>query len=649
MNIRTLLVAASPRPSQGLLLLLLALAGCGSNPIQKLRDSMPELPGISPLRPNSSLPTIAPPQMGAGGKAVISEGFIDQFFQKRQVSGEELLFELVAIRQAAGKLKSGAGLMDLLGAQDAASRPATNDSNAVMAEIQTAAMRAALSALESQLDKMVKSGGSAQELDQYLGSLLEAKQALAEEKIELPSGSGLNAQQKRRLVTMAAMLVAMRLSNKQLDQARKDFAGIENDYLQLIERREQAAGLLYELLQQKQAGSSTASQAAGFSRADQDFLAQRSSSLSLKEFSNDMGVQNLALRLLRQRDPALYADYRAGVDRSSKRTQAYVRSMVGGAAFGSLASAFGRQLLNLYKDKKNEEMLAAAPLVLAYGNEVRRGLGLSWDVTAQGIFPDLGKSMRAARFRLSQGEQTLELASAAEVMAELDKGEGGKLLREALFRDHALGLIYRVYLCDRAEAGRMLDRTMPAERRDLAARSYLNQPELQGFSFAASFSGRPDSARELELGDKLLRRDHRRLSDDSGGALAQIQRSVTERSRELSNDQLLRLIFANREGSAMRASLDLGRVSLRAMPSMQAVYAYEAQVDGCRSSVAATAGEEAPSPPTPPKPPKPRDKVEQSRQDNKSNSQAPQGAKPSPGAQAQAASPAQAGNGGASN
>lgn len=638
MNIRALLVTASPRPSHSLLLLLLALAGCGSNPIQKLKDSMPELPSISPLRPNSSLPTIAPPQMGQGGKAVISEGFIEQFFQKRQVSGEELLFELVAIRQAAGKLKSGAGLMDLLGAQDAASRPAANDSNAVMAELQMAAMRTALSAMESQLDKMVKSGGSAQELDQYLGSLLEAKQALAEEKIELPSGSGLNAQQKRRLVTMAAMLVAMRLSNKQLDQARKDFAGIEDDYLKLIERREQAASLLYELLQQKQPGSPSAasSQAAGFSRADQDFLAQRSSSLSLKEFSNDMGVQNLALRLLRQRDPALYADYRAGVDRSSKRTQAYVRSMVGGAAFGSLVSAFGRQLLHIYKDKKNEEMLAAAPLVLGYGNEVRRGLGLSWDVTAQGIFPDLGKSMRAARFRLSQGEQTLELSSAAEVMAELDKGEAGKLLREALFRDHALGLIYRVYLCDRAEAGRMLDRTIPAERRDLAARAYLNQPELQGFSFAASFSGRPDSARELELGDKLLRRDHRRLSDDSGGALAQIQRSVTERSRELSNDQLLRLIFANREGSAMRASLDLGRVSLRAVPSMQAVYAYEAQVDGCRSSVASAASDDPPSPPTPPKPLKPRDKVEQSRQDNKSSSKTPQGAKPSPGAQAQA-------------
>lgn len=600
-------------PSLPLLLALMTLAGCASNPIQKIKDSMPDLPFVTPpSRTHGGLPAIAPPPVGAGGKAVISDAFIDQFFQKKQVSGEELLFELIAIRQTASKLKSGAGWMDLVGAQDLAARPGSGvDKSSVAAELQSVAIGAALSGLESQLDKMLKSNGSAQELDQYLGALLEAKQALADEKIELPSGAGLNAQQKRRLVSMAAMLVAMRLSNKQLDQARKDFAGIEDDFLKLIERREQAAGLLYELLQQ--GGASKAGQAAGFSPADQEFLAQRRNSLSLKEFSNDMGVQNLALRLLRQRDPALYADYRSGVDRSSKRTQAYVRSMVGGAAFGSLVSGFGRQLLRVYKDKKNEEMLAALPLVLAYGVEVKRGLGLSWDVSTQGIFPDLGKAVRPARFRLSQGEQTLELGSAAEVLAELDKSEAGGLLREALFRDHALGLIYRVYLCDRAEAGRMLDRTMPADQRDLAARAYFKQADLQGFSFAASFSGRPDNARELELGDKLLRRDHRRLSDDSGGALSQIQRSVSERSRELSNDQLLRLIFANREGSAMRASLDLGRVSVRAVPSMQAVYAYEAQVDGCRSLVTPVAGEDQgnPAPPAP----KPRDKVEQSRQD----------------------------------
>jgi len=611
---------------------LLALAGCASNPIQQIKDSLPDLPFGGSARVSGQMPGIAPPPLGPGGKALVSEAFIEQFFQKRVVSGEELLFELITIRQTAGKLKNGAGLMELLGTQDAAARPGSaNNMQAVAAGLQGAAISAALSTLESQLDKMIKSSGSAQELDEYLGALLEAKQALAEEKIELPSSSGLDAKQKRRLVTMAAMLVAMRLSNKQLDQARKDFAGIEDDYLKLIERREQAASLLYELLQQGPAAAK-ASQAAGFSRADQDFLAQRRGSLSLKEFSNDMGVQNLALRLLRQRDPALYADYRSGVDRSSKRTQAYVRSMVGGAAFSSLVSGFGRQLLRLYKDKKNEEMLAALPLVLAYGNEVKRGLGLSWDVTAQGIFPDLGKAARPARFRLSQGEQTLELGSAAEVMAELDKGEAGGLLREALFRDHALGLIYRVYLCDRAEAGRMLDRTMPAERRDPVARAYFNQPELQGFSFAASFSGKPDNARELELGDRLLRRDHRRLTDDGGNALSQIQRSVSERSRELSNDQLLRLIFANREGSAMRASLDLGRSSLRAVPSMQAVYAYEAQVDGCRSLVSPVAGDDAPS--LPPPAPKPRDKVEQGRQDNKAGGKTQLGAKPATGAPA---------------
>ena len=87
---------------------------------------------------------------------------------------------------------------------------------------------------------------------------------------------------------------------------------------------------------------------------------------------------------------------------------------------------------------------------------------------------------------------------------------------------------------------------------------------------------------EQTLGDELLRNDHRtRSSATQGVAYGELQRDVTRGYAKWNSDQLLRLILANREGVAAHATLQLGEMRVRPVPSMQSVYAYESLIDEC--------------------------------------------------------------------
>jgi hypothetical protein len=56
----------------------------------------------------------------------------------------------------------------------------------------------------------------------------------------------------------------------------------------------------------------------------------------------------------------------------------------------------------------------------------------------------------------------------------------------------------------------------------------------------------------------------------------------------------LRLIFANREGAAALATLQLGEVSLRPIPSMESIYIYESLIESCKSLLPAQLAEAKP-------------------------------------------------------
>jgi len=116
-------------------------------------------------------------------------------------------------------------------------------------------------------------------------------------------------------------------------------------------------------------------------------------------------------------------------------------------------------------------------------------------------------------------------------------------------------------------------------------------------TFAKSL-GRKTGA-SSSLGEDLLQRDHRERTDARSRPIADVQKVVAGAGdgaaapgfRNWGDEQILRLIFVNREGSAQHAALQLGGVTIRPVPTAQSIYAYETLVDGCRRHLVALDGD----------------------------------------------------------
>jgi len=187
-------------------------------------------------------------------------------------------------------------------------------------------------------------------------------------------------------------------------------------------------------------------------------------------------------------------------------------------------------------------------------------------------------------YRLARGTQMAELKHAKNVFDSINGSGEGRLLADALFRNGAPGLIYRVYLCDPAEAGHLIDKAVPGKDRRQFAESYLHASDPGGFLFANALSD--ETAGAGKLAEPLLSRDQR--TRGSAVPIGELQRLTAEKYSEWDDSQLMRLVVSNSEGSY--AQMQLGGTLVRLIPSMATVYAYESYADSCRHAAQANAG-----------------------------------------------------------
>lgn len=522
---------------------------------------------------------------------------LSELYNRREVNGRELIDELVAIRRAMKEQRTARAVASFMGSLDAGSAQLLSGGSPGF-DWKKLAGDAALKLFESVVAQQAQSIGY-QALDDYLNFLINDPKLLPAERITLPSLQGLSAQQLQRGATMAALVVATRVTGKVLKQAQADFAGLEGEYAELMARREEAAKLLYTVLSERRG----AGLERDFNGADLNYLRDNVQRMTAQQFANDLGAQNLALQHLKRANPKSFEGYQAKADGLTGRTRGLLRTSSGVLAFGALLANFSQSVVAVAKDKNVTEIIALLPMGMDFVAEAPPLVKHAFEAGSRGV-EVLSRSNKRFRLLDAEGKAT-ELARAAEVFEALKaKGEPDALLGDALFRDGAPGLIYRVFQCDKAEAGRLLDTAVPAAERDRFAATYLSPDELR-FSFANVFEApRQDHVREQELGDELLRRDHRRTTDERTRAFSALQSSVTRGYAQWGDEQLMRVIFANREGQAQHATLQLGDVRLRPVPNMQSIYAYESLIDGCRES--ATGVPLAPAAPrTPARPAKP--------------------------------------------
>lgn len=526
---------------------------------------------------------------------------LQSLFAKSTVTGADLIPELRAFKRLAGP---GAVSMDQLMGNAAAAAPAAAGSffgdllgggggSAVM----NAGIKLGMTQLESALKGAVM-GMAFSELQGHLDFLIGDANALRNETITLPSARGLTPDQMQRAVTLAAIVVATRISARMLKQAQQDLAGLEQEYQTLIDRREKAAALLQQAL-----GSSLPPAARGsFSEAELSYLRNLSASAGVGGFAKDMGAQTLALRLVAATDPKAFAEYKAQSEGLTNRQRALLRTVGGVVAFGGLLTSVGAEFAKMGKEQPFAEMIALGPLALAFLTEVPPVFQSAFAVVSEGA----GSLVKTTRnFRVTVGARTDEVGSAADVFALLARNGAAPELQAALFRDDGYGLLNRVHTCDAGTAAQMLDSAVPGELRSSFAKESA-QAEPERFSFVNGFAANP------ALAPELLARDHRPRLADRKPSMTAIQLAVAGRGPaddnaarpgylKWNNDQLLRLVFANRDENAARyAMLEINGVAVRPVPSMQSLYAYETLANACRASTLPAA---APAPTTATKPP----------------------------------------------
>jgi hypothetical protein len=553
--------------------------------IQKLNPMKPGAPAPSTSTTSTTSASSRPAPTAAALPNARSQDSVKKLIAKGTVTGTDLVNELKELRLAAGDRKSR---LALAGAIGATSSSLMDQRNRVLVDTEGKMLDLFMTALKDQI-----SSYSFSAVNLLMKTLTGDADALRKETIELPkSAATMTLPQQRSVLTMAAMVIAARVTHQGLDAAQRDFKNIEADFDTLLDRRQKTAALMADVLDRRRKAKAAkqeaelrhmeADLAQWLSPADLAFIDSFGENRPLRDFSNDLGMQNLALQFLRHSDPKAYADFRAQTDAVVGRSRAYLRTMTGIAAFGGFTALFTQDVVSTTRDKDLGETLAVMPFAFQFAKEAGHLVKLSVQTLFTGVV--LEPTRFSHNYRLARGTQVAELRHAKNVFDSINGSGEGRLLADALFRNGAPGLIYRVYLCDPAEAGHLIDKAVPGKDRRQFAESYLHAADPGGFLFANALSD--ETAGAGKLAEPLLSRDQRTRA--SAVPIGELQRLTAEKYSEWDDSQLMRLVVSNSEGSY--AQMQLGGTLVRLIPSMATVYAYESYADSCRHAAQANAG-----------------------------------------------------------
>jgi hypothetical protein len=546
----------------------------------------PPLPGQTPQIPAPPVKS-APGSTGAPapinsptGPKMATQEQARQLFQKGTVTGEDLKRELEAVKTAAANARSQNALAAVVGQASAqlASEKTHNFFTDLGGKLKEFAGDLLHRKAVSYSDKV---------LTDFLTTLTGDDDALRKETIILPSAtaSNMTLSEQQSVLIMAALVVGTRIAHHILDAAHKDFAGLEGEYAALLKKRQEQAALMADVLDKRRQALAArdeltvrhmdADLAKWLSPEDLKFIDSFGPDTSLREFANDLGMQNLAIKFMQHRDPTAYAEYRAEQQALVGRSRAYLRATSGVAAFGAFSVAFMQEIAKTAQDKNMYQIFAALPFAGDYIKEAVPLIKLSSDALYMGLVAEPGALKH--HYRLVQREKSVDVNDADAVFGALDRSKEAVYFSDALFRNETPGFIYHVYLCDHSAAGDLIDRTVKMENRKSFAEQYLQLPDGTGFSFADALNDDVKTPTEQKLAEPLLSRDHRINAE--AVAIGEVQRQTAASYTKWKTTELTRLILANSQG--LYAQMQLGDTMIRLIPSMATIYAYESYADSC--------------------------------------------------------------------
>jgi hypothetical protein len=550
----------------------------------------PQLPGTTtpaPATPAASAPTApaapgaaqAPPAANAASTDILAVPppvNATQLFQQGSANGEQLKYVLEAIKLAALQSKSRASVTSAV-----TPGPPNIMWRVLAQQIREYARDQAMAATVSYSDKI---------LSNYIQQISQDDNVWRAHTVLLPKeGATMQPNQQQRLLAMAAMVVAAKISRTTLAKAKENFAGIETEYAALLERRQKAAEFLATVLEKRRQAAAAHHELEArnlqgdLSAEDLKFIDSFGPNVTLETFTNDVGLQNLAIKYLKaSAEPGHEKDYDEYTAQKTEwvgRSKAYLQTMAGVSAFGGFSVLFVKEFTDVVQHKDLTEIRAALPLVAAFLAEAGPLMSLSGDSLYAGFV--LAPNEARKTYRLEHAGVQTEVNNAPDVYRALAEGDDKHYLDDALFRNGAPGFISHVYQCDVEEAGNLLDAAIPKADRERFAANFM-QVQQGGFTFADALQDDASAPNSRHLADLMLNRDQRVTAENI--EIGEIQRLAVSHDDSWGNTQLTRLVLANSEGPY--AQMQLGNTVIRLVPSMATIYAYESYADACFKAAA---------------------------------------------------------------
>ena len=551
---------------------------------------------------NSSSATVATKPAATIGspKYRRSECDLDHFFTKGTVRGDELIKELMAIKEAAQQAETHKAFTSLMGEVDGSLEKMRKTNIQKFQKlgdlIDPESWKNLLKILFDVGCEQLKTTMNHKAINMFIDTMLDERELLEKQFITLPSAEGFTRNQKQRILNIAAFTVGARVANDSVNDAKATLENLEAEYNELLRHREVLAEVLADVVARRNEALRARDELRirrmenellqYLTKEDLKFIDQFGSEHTVSEFAKDFALQNMAIRYLQRQDPERYKNYRAQVDGLVGRTKVAVRTLGGALSFGGLAAGFTNDVLAFAENTNMDAFTKGLPL---FGEFLKAALPLAGNVAETaitGVVLEPEKTwlapFAAKRFRVTMAgnEKKTDLRSASNVFDLMHKNQTNEeIFKNTLFSNGGNGFLLSMYRHDPDTTGRMLDASISEEMRNQFGEEYMHMSGGEDYSFVNALTS-SDKRSIRHIVNNMLSRDQRRRADSP--FIGKIQQESADNSNEWNSTQLTRLILSNHHGSIDYAQMQVGDMMIRLIPSMTALYEYECFADTVR-------------------------------------------------------------------
>lgn len=428
-------------------------------------------------------------------------------------------------QESAGKEKPGAAT-GKLGAVEAVFNLASKANDLIM------------NRLSSQL--------SFQAMDLLFGMLVDQPGTLSKVYVEVPDTSKMNPDLRKRVLNLAAFLVALKACGLVVEASQKDFDAAKESYKKIMAIRQKSAQILADAyFKRNQAESlkqADAAQGTMSLRPQDEALLQQLGGASAEDFVKDPRVQALAVELLRQSDPATYGKYQLEFVEMKSHYNGYARGMTGVAGMIGFTAIFSGQAATLINKQGLAGGLNFLPLLQQALPEC---VALAPRLVTMFMSGDESVS---GSFSIERGGKVEKRGlSAQKVYSALDDS-AKKTMREEIATNGPTGLLASLHLVDPAAAAALADKIVKKDTKALLAKHYA--AEQQQFSFVDAQAGKcgsPKAYKNISQGlffQRMPEPDKACTGETGEQVLMLAQHDLREGISSLENSDLRKLMYA---------------------------------------------------------------------------------------------------------